>query len=180
MTLDPTIQYDRAVYIDLEWLCWHSTPPPGLRQEIIEIGIVEMDLVTFFVIKEASYFVRPRRWELSAECEQLTGITRKNILSGRSLGKVLTTITQEFGLKGVPCCAWGDDFRMLSEACRHERLHNPFGRPVNLAKSFENLFLMEAHVSLKNAVLMLGCPLMESFMERCQMQEMQRGLTWNC
>jgi inhibitor of KinA sporulation pathway (predicted exonuclease) len=156
MAINPIPQHARAVYIDLEWLCWHSTPPPGLRQEIIEIGIVEMDLASLTVIKEASYFVRPRRWELSVECEQLTGITRQDILSGRSLVEVLNTIADKFQLTGVPCCAWGNDFKMLADACHYERLRNPFGRPVDLAKMFGDLLLVELNVSLKNAVQMLG------------------------
>ncbi|WP_263377077.1 3'-5' exonuclease [Granulicella aggregans] len=156
--IDPTTQHTRAVYIDLEWLCWHSPPPPGLRQEIIEIGVVEMDLVTLSLIKEASYFVRPRRWGLSAECEQLTGITRQDILSGRPLLEVLMTIADTFQLAGMPCCSWGNDFKMLAEACHHERHRNPFERPVDLAWMFGDLFLTELNVSLRNAVQMLGLP----------------------
>jgi inhibitor of KinA sporulation pathway (predicted exonuclease) len=158
MVIDPTTQHSRAVYIDLEWLCWHHPPPPGLRQEIIEIAVVEMDLITLSVLQEDSYFVRPRRWQLSAECERLTGITRQDIRSGRPLVEVLEMIAGKFKLSGVPCCSWGNDFKMLAEACHHERHRNPFGRPVDLARMFGDFLLTELNVSLKNAVQMLGLP----------------------
>jgi hypothetical protein len=38
---------------------------PGLQQEIIEIGVSELDLLTLEILSEAPYLVRPQRWEIS-------------------------------------------------------------------------------------------------------------------
>jgi len=61
MMLDETMRHTRALYIDLESTCWNRMPPPGMTPEIIEIGIVELDLIGLRITQEAAYFVRPRR-----------------------------------------------------------------------------------------------------------------------
>ena len=35
--------HKQAIYLDLEWTCWDTDPPAGMKQEIIEVGIVAMD-----------------------------------------------------------------------------------------------------------------------------------------
>ena len=61
MPSDEQQYHPRSLYIDVEMTCWTGPPPPGMKQEIIEIGIAEMDLRTLDITREASYFVRPRR-----------------------------------------------------------------------------------------------------------------------
>jgi inhibitor of KinA sporulation pathway (predicted exonuclease) len=85
------LSHAHALYLDLEWTCWDAPPPPGMRQEIIEIGIVEMDLLTLAVTEEASYFIRPRRWEISPMCTRLTGITSEDI----SKAMIVSAMTDE-------------------------------------------------------------------------------------
>jgi hypothetical protein len=63
----------RALYLDVELTCWSGPPPSDMRQEIIENGVVEMDLLTLKLTREAAYFVRPHRWEISDKCAKLTG-----------------------------------------------------------------------------------------------------------
>ena len=75
MTVPDEKHHTRSIYIDVEQSCWTGPPPPGMRQEIIEIGVVEMDLQTLEITRERARFVRPRRWEISDRCTELTGIT---------------------------------------------------------------------------------------------------------
>ncbi len=56
------IHHTHALYLDLEWTCWNAPPPPGMQQEIIEIGIVEMDLVMI-----------ARRGESNVDAQDATG-----------------------------------------------------------------------------------------------------------
>jgi hypothetical protein len=63
--IDADMFHTTALYLDLEWTCWDAPPPPGMQPEIIEIGLVEMNLDTLDIIQEGTYFVRPRRWERS-------------------------------------------------------------------------------------------------------------------
>ena len=46
MTKNKDIKYDKLLIVDLEATCWRGRPPKGMRQEIIEIGIVALDLNT--------------------------------------------------------------------------------------------------------------------------------------
>src|ERR1700722_19196908 len=99
----------RSLYIDVEQTCWAGPPPPGMRQEIIEIGIVEMDLQTLEITRESAHFVRPRRWEISDRCTELTGITRDDIKDARPFSEVIATVTREFSPARTLSCAWGND-----------------------------------------------------------------------
>jgi inhibitor of KinA sporulation pathway (predicted exonuclease) len=148
-------QYLRAVYLDMEWTCWDSTPPEGMQQEIIEIGIVAMDLNELKILDEASYFVRPRRWEISLKCTQLTGITHEDIRGARPLGEVLAALTERFQPKGIPCCTWGEDASVLARACRSIGHVNPFVRSIDLSGVFQGAFATKERIGLRAATEML-------------------------
>ena len=156
MIMDDSVQHARALYIDLEWTCWDGPPPPGMTQEIIEIGVAEMDLITLEITKDASHFVRPRRWDISPKCTQLTGITRKNILTARPLADVLTDLSQEFRPRSVPCCSWGEDIPVLAKTCASMKLDNPFRMPIDLCKVFQSVFALKQQPGLSAAIKMLG------------------------
>ena len=145
-----------ALYIDLEWTCWDHPPPPGIKQEIIEIGIVAMKLDTLTIIDEAAHFVRPRRWDISQKCTYLTGITDDDIRKARPLREVVSHLEQQFNPRGKPTYAWGHDVSILGEACRREGMKSPFGDPVNLSLIFQGAFATVGHASLTSAVDLLG------------------------
>jgi len=126
-----------------------------MQQEIIEIGVVAMDLNDLRILHEASYFVRPRRWEISLKCTQLTGITHEDVRGASSLGDVLQAVSSRFQPKDVPCCTWGDDVSVLAKACRSQGLVSPFRRPIDLAVVFQGAFAMNDRVGLKTATEML-------------------------
>jgi inhibitor of KinA sporulation pathway (predicted exonuclease) len=148
--------HSHAVYLDLEWTCWNAPPPPGMQPEIIEVGIVEMDLVTLSITKEASYFVRPRRWEISPECTKLTGITTEDIRKAKPLDEVLVLLTKQFQPATKPCCAWGDDFSVIARKCTSLGLISPFRRSIDLSKIFQGAFVTKDQASLVAAIQMLG------------------------
>lgn len=156
MLIDDSVQHARALYIDLEWTCWDGPPPPGMTQEIIEIGIVEMDLITLEITKDASCFIRPRRWDISTKCTQLTGITRDDILAAKPLAEVLADLTQMFRPNGIPCCAWGEDGPILSRTCASMKLVNPFRQSVDLCRIIQCVFALKQQPSLSGTVKMLG------------------------
>lgn len=145
-----------ALYLDLEWTCWDAPPPLGMRPEIIEIGIVEMDLDTLTCIQESAYFVRPRRWEISLMCTNLTGITAGDVQSAAPVGDVLATLTEKFEPQRKPCCTWGDDVSVMAQTCRNLGLVSPFRRPIDLARVFQGAFALIEQKSLSAAILMLG------------------------
>jgi inhibitor of KinA sporulation pathway (predicted exonuclease) len=149
------IHHTHALYLDLELTCWDAPPPPGMQQEIIEIGIVEIDLVTLSITQEASYFVRPRRWEISHKCTMLTGITSEDIRKAKPLDEVLALIAERFRPANKPCCAWGDDVSVISRTCTSLGLVSPFRRPIDLSKVFQGAFVTKEQLSLGGAIQMM-------------------------
>ena len=145
-----------ALYIDLEWTCWDCPPPPGIKQEIIEIGVVALDLKTLKIIDEAAHFVRPRRWDISQKCTYLTGITDDDIRKAKPLREVISHFEKQFNPKGKPSYAWGDDGSVLAGACKREGVKNPVENSMNLARIFQGVFAAADQVGLESAVQMLG------------------------
>lgn len=150
------ILHGRALYLDLEFTCWNVPPPPDMKPEIIEIGLAEMDLVSLRITREAACFVRPRRWEISLKCAQLTGITSGDIRAAKPLGEALRALLMDFGSTDAPCCAWGDDVSLLSRSCASLGLANPLKHQMDLSRLFQDAFVMKEQLSLGSAVRMMG------------------------
>jgi inhibitor of KinA sporulation pathway (predicted exonuclease) len=148
--------HKQAIYLDLEWTCWSTVPPAGMKEEIIEVGVVAMDLTDFKLLDEASYFVRPRRWDISQKCTKITGITDQDIRSAKPLSEVLRAVTKRFEPQGKPCCTWGEDVPIFARACGEVRLVSPFGRAIDLSKILQGAFATKDQIGLKAATEMLG------------------------
>ena len=130
-----THRTDRILAIDTEWTCWEGDAPPGMRSEILEIGIVEADVSTLEILREESWLVRPACSEVSAYCERLTGITGDEARRfGRPLPEVMRTLAKQFGPSRKALVSWGDDFGGIDAECRAFGVENPF--PRELAVNF--------------------------------------------
>jgi inhibitor of KinA sporulation pathway (predicted exonuclease) len=156
MLYDVSGQHRNALYLDLEFTCWNTAPPPGMKQEIIEVGVVAMNLETLTITDEAAYFVRPDRWEISSKCAEITGITAKDIRTARPLSLVMEAVAARFSPSGLPCFAWGDDVPLLDKACHEKRFKCPFRRGPDLSAVFQGAFATKDRSSLQNAVSSLG------------------------
>jgi inhibitor of KinA sporulation pathway (predicted exonuclease) len=155
MTVHDEKHHTRSIYIDVELSCWTGPPPPGMRQEVIEIGVVEMDLQTLEITHESSHFVRPKRWEISDRCTELTGITKDDIKDARPFPEVLASLTEEFSPSKALCCTWGNDAGLIASTCQAHGLKTPLRYLLDLARLFEGLFLLKQTASLRSAVDML-------------------------
>jgi inhibitor of KinA sporulation pathway (predicted exonuclease) len=154
--IDADMFHTTALYLDLEWTCWDAPPPPGMQPEIIEIGLVEMNLDTLDIIQEGTYFVRPRRWEISLKCANLTGITADDVGSAAPLSEVLGVLTRKFEPQKKPCCTWGDDVSVIAKTCQGLGLVRPFRHPIGLAKVFQGAFAIKEQKSLSAAIQNAG------------------------
>ncbi len=121
--------------VDLEATCWEDgVSPRGVKQvdaaEIIEVGIVQVDVRELKIVDEGSYFVVPVENVISDYCIQLTGITKDMILKGGySLKYVSEKMQMEFRTKSNDWGSWGDYDRLQFEReCPRKRLNYPFGR----------------------------------------------------
>jgi inhibitor of KinA sporulation pathway (predicted exonuclease) len=154
-TMD-NLYHQTILYLDLELTCWDRVPPYGMQNEIIEIGIVEMDLSTLKIVRERAHFVRPRRWEISAKCTDLTGITTDDIRTAKPLQEVLESIESEFKPTSKFCYAWGDDFSTIARKCNAGGANNPFRRCGDLSRSLQLMLGAKDQLSLKLALQVVG------------------------
>jgi len=146
-----------AIYLDLEWNCFETTLRNGAAEEIIEIGLVELDPVSLLIRREASYLVRPRQLEISRRCSAITGITRCDLIGARPLREVIAKIAGEWPSKST-CFAWGEDEEVFVRACRAHRVPVPFRRFVDLSRTFQRMLLLSQQASVRRAIEALGLP----------------------
>jgi inhibitor of KinA sporulation pathway (predicted exonuclease) len=125
---------------------------PGMKPEIIEIGVVEMDLTSLVITQEASHFIRPRSSEISTKCTQIRGITLDDVRKAKPLAEVLVDVAQKFLPANKPCCAWGDDVSVLARSCAYLGIKSPFRRPIDLCSAFQCVLAMKERASLRNAI----------------------------
>jgi len=150
------LETHRALYLDLEMTCWPGPPPPGMQQDIIQIGVIEANLDTLSISREACYYVRPRNSTVSEYCTAFTGITEQRIRrEGKPFGEVIATITRKFGPQGKSCFTWGNDAAALISACDCAAVAYPFNI-IDLAFLYQLETGSRVAVSLENALLHLG------------------------
>jgi inhibitor of KinA sporulation pathway (predicted exonuclease) len=107
------------------------------------------------MIREKPYFVRPRRWEISPRCTELTGITSDDIRTARPFPEVLVALTDDFSPSKAMCCTWGDDAALIAATCQAHGLKSPLRYLVDVAHLFPRLFLLKQQVSLAKAIELL-------------------------
>lgn len=111
------MNYTKIIAFDLEMCCWNDGRKPNTG-EIIEIGLVEIDLESGTLLRVGQYYVKPDHDEVSEFCTQLTGITPDMVRKqGRPLRDVLRTIEKNFGFKSRIYMAWGRDDLVLFNEC---------------------------------------------------------------
>lgn len=86
--------------VDVEATCWDTQNGERAEgpNEVIEIGIVALDLKTLNVTKKGSYVVKPRSTKVSPFCTQLTGWTQQDVDGAPDILQVLSTIRADFGI----------------------------------------------------------------------------------
>ena len=86
--------------VDVEATCWDTQNGEQAEgpNEVIEIGIVALDIKTLNVTKKGSYPVRPRFTKVSPFCTQLTGWTQQDVDRAPDIVDVLRTIAIDFGI----------------------------------------------------------------------------------
>jgi inhibitor of KinA sporulation pathway (predicted exonuclease) len=144
-----------AIYLDLEWNCPDTSCHNGAVEEIIEIGLVELDPTSLNINREASYLVRPRQLDISFRCTAITGITRCDLIGARPLREVIAKIAGEWPSKST-CFAWGEDEEVFVRACRAHQVPAPFRRFVDLSRTFQRMFLLSQQTSVRRATEALG------------------------
>lgn len=129
------MNYNHIKCFDLEMCCWDDGRDPRTG-EIIEIGIVSIDLVKREIMDRSQYYVLPEKDEISNFCTDLTGITQNRLnKQGRPLQEVLESMKAKYGRHSI-YAAWGRDNMVLQKECMAKGLEMPFYEYLNLKTLF--------------------------------------------
>lgn len=151
----------RYVVVDLEATCWENVRIPG-RNEIIEIGAVELLTAKGPPSREFSRFVRPvAEPELSEFCTELTSIRQSDVDGAETFDRVFPEFVDWIGEEPFVLCSWGaydlNQFRV--DCARHEiALPSTFLRHLNVKAAFASLHCIKP-CGMAQALAHVGIPL---------------------
>lgn len=121
------MRYDKVIVIDLEMTCWDSLESSKNTPEIIEIGLVEVDLSSKSISRHRQFYTIPPTTSISDFCTRLTGITPLKIKKqGFPLEKAFDIIQNKFGSKNKMYIGWGADNEQIISQCSLMGIENPF------------------------------------------------------
>ena len=144
------------IVFDLEATCWQGSPP-GLVQEIIEIGAYKVN--RYGEVKGTfNRFIRPVvNPYLSAFCQELTSIRQADVDRAKTFPSVIEDFQDwaEIWEEEYLLCSWGGfDQRMLISDCRLHRLEHEWTAPhLNLKYQYHQIKRLQKKMrGLKSAV----------------------------
>lgn len=122
---------DKVVIIDLEATCWDTKNlepiPADCRLEIIEIGVVLLNIKNGDIEKSDSIVVKPKKSWVSPFCTELTGWTQEEVNKGVSYGDALNILKKNYGIKNRVWGSWGDyDKSQFQRQCEWYDIKYPF------------------------------------------------------
>ncbi len=149
---------DRVYIVDVEATCWKEKPPDGQIGEIIQVGIVELNLLSGSISSRVKHSIRPQYSKVSHFCTELTGITAGELEGEKNFSEVFDMIKEEFPhLKNYPWASYGDyDRRHLKQMSDLHKRPYPFGRThINIKNLFALKWGLEKEVGMGKALRIL-------------------------
>jgi inhibitor of KinA sporulation pathway (predicted exonuclease) len=160
---------NKVFVVDCEATCWETKEEQGSRpNEIIEIGICELDVKTGIISNCSSYVVKPRFTTVSPFCTQLTGWTQEDVNGGADIGDTLNAISKDYGITNEHIWfSYGeyDRIKLGSDGKASvgglygiTRWHNPFAqaRYNNVKTLFALQLRLGKEVGMDKAINMIG------------------------
>lgn len=152
--------------VDLESTCWEGNPPPGQKNEIIEIGYAilhkDADGKSWQIGTGDHLVVKPTTSKVSEFCTKLTGWTQEQIdASGMSFQEACKQLKERFDPKQLTWASYGDyDRRQFERQCADEKVGYPFGvTHLNVKNLFALKMKLPREVGMAEALQHLGKPL---------------------
>ena len=142
--------------IDIECTCG-----PGVTkdlQEIIEIGAVRVDPISFEIKDEFSTLIQPRLTKISPFCYNLTGISQDMVNTGVEYFGVAMYILEKWMGGPMIFCSWGeyDRTQFKEQAAREEDALPPFAGFINLKAAFSSAEGVKRQYGLERALARKG------------------------
>ncbi|GAB2663832.1 3'-5' exonuclease [Nocardia goodfellowii] len=147
--------------VDVEATCWADSTPPGMVNEIIEIGLTVVDLDAGERIAKHRILVRPERSVVSEFCTELTGLTQAEVDTGRSFAEACQLLVTEHRAAVRPWASWGDyDRKQFITQCRATNTPYPFNsRHTNAKLLFSEAYNLRRRQGMAGALGIAGLPL---------------------
>jgi len=156
------LSLDQIVIVDVEATCWKKSPPLDQVSQIIEIGACLLNTKTLEITKNAYFFVKPTKSEVSAFCTELTSITPEMVaILGKSLKAACSWLVHEYGSYKRVWASYGDyDRNIFQRNCRDEDVHYPFSnRHLNIKTLFALKSSLSREVGMAKALEILNLSL---------------------
>ncbi|GAB3932115.1 3'-5' exonuclease [Kribbella albertanoniae] len=147
--------------IDVEATCWEGEPPPGMDNEIIEIGLATIEVDSWRRVGKHQILVRPERSEISPFCTELTGLTADVVSTGVSFAEACELLTSQYGAAERVWMSWGDyDRKQFERQCEATGVGYPFGPVhVNAKARFAEVRGTKRRPGMSRALELAGLPL---------------------
>jgi inhibitor of KinA sporulation pathway (predicted exonuclease) len=152
---------DHILVIDIESTCWDGPPPKGQENDIIEVGVCQLEVGSGRRFGKRSILVKPERSTVSPFCTGLTTLTQEQVDAGVPFKDACKILEVEY-LSGERLWAsYGDyDRRQFEKQCRDQGVRYPFGPGhLNVKTLFAVVRALPGEVGLPQALALLGLPL---------------------
>ena len=153
---------DKIVVVDIEATCWDGEEKKIKKNEIIEVGVCDLNIKTLNIELLESFFVKPVLHEISGFCTSLTGITTSDIDAyGLTLPIVANLLKTNHKTRDRIWASYGDwDRRHFERECFEKGVSNPFtSSHINVKTLFALTYELDKEVSMKKALIIAGIPL---------------------
>lgn len=145
--------------VDFEFTCWRGRPPKDMMQEILEIGIIQVNLEGKKITNKDRFLIKPEKSNISKFCTQLTSITKGEVLEkGMTLKDAFLEISNKYNLKNSFWGSWGiyDNKHLINE-CEIKQIDFPFSdNHIDLQKYFSDFNNKKRLYSVENALELLS------------------------
>jgi inhibitor of KinA sporulation pathway (predicted exonuclease) len=115
--------------VDVEATCWERDDPKSGQNEIIQVGIAQLDLGDLAISRQDRIYVKPTKSSLSEFCTKLTGITQFEVDSKGTDFQVMCEILESaYDSRNLPWASYGDyDRNQFDRNCKARSVKYPFG-----------------------------------------------------
>lgn len=119
---------DNMLIVDLEATCWRGHPPQGMMHEIIEIGLVVLDIETKQVVEKDSLIIKPEYSVVSPFCTELTTLTQEFVdENGISFANACEILKDKYKSHKRIWGSWGNyDKTQMNKDCKSKGVKYPF------------------------------------------------------
>ncbi len=153
----------RILVIDIESTCWEpqNSKPHNEYQEIIEVGIAEVDTEKFYIVANEGLLIKPVYSKVTDFCTKLTTLTTEQLDKGFTYEFVCKELVSLYDSPNRTWASWGDfDRKQFQKDSELKLVKYPFGpRHINIKNLFSVLYGLDKELGLDAALKYLGMKL---------------------